>query len=126
MLKVIGADQSLRTAMDHEHPTKGWMHQTHSSSRPDRTQTRPITRWVIMHYAPMIAIRNHLLLGCPHCQPGVIMKMFLERARRIGGRPNEDVLNLARWIAEGRPTRLTKQVYRELQALRDAVEVHGS
>jgi hypothetical protein len=74
----------------------------------------------------MIAIRNHLLLGCPCCQPGVIMRMYLERARRIGGAPNQDVLNLARWIAEGRPTRLTKMVYAELQAMKDAAHVHAS
>ena len=73
MLKVIGADQALRTAMDHEHPVKGWMHQTHSSSRPDRTQTRPITQWVIMHYAPMIAVRNHLL------QARRVLRQGLER-----------------------------------------------
>lgn len=78
-----------------------------------------------MHYQPMKAVRDHLLLGCPCCQPGVIMRMFLERARKIG-RVNADVLNLARWVAKGRPTRLTKQVYKEMLALKAVQEVHTS
>ena len=121
-LKVIGSSESSFKGLD----AQGLGHHAktaHSSSRPDHTQTRPIKKWVIMHSVPMKVVRNHLLLGCPCCQPGVIMKMYLERARKLG-RVNEDVLNLARWVAKGRPTRLTRQVYKDFMALKAIEQVH--
>lgn len=51
--------------------------------------------------------------------------MYLERARRIG-RVNADVLNLARWVAKGRPTRVTRQVYRDMLALKAVEQVQNS
>lgn len=126
-LKVIGMKEQCQK-YDARRGYPDWREPgrfTHCSSRPDHTETRPIKDWVRMHYQPMKAVRDHLLLGCPCCQPGVIMRMFLERARKIG-RVNADVLNLARWVAKGRPTRLTRQVYKEMLALKAVQEVHTS
>lgn len=128
-LKVIGyrdiyPDWENRPS---DHPFRPKSLRGHSSSRPDYTQTRPLKDWVVLHYQPMKAIRDHLLLGCPCCQPGAVMRMFLERVMSHGRcRPNQDVLNLARWIAEGRPTRVTRQVYKQMLALKAVEHVQRS
>ena len=122
-LKVVGTREmdQRRWGANEEWPVKS----LHSSSRPDHTQTRPIKQWVIMHYMPMKAVRDHLLLGCPCCQPGVLMTMFVDRARKIGY-VNKDVVKLIEWVHRGRPTKLTLKALNDIQSLKALYEVQRS
>ena len=90
------------------------------SSRPNWSQSRPISKAIVMHYQWMMSIKRHIIEDrCPRCQPGRIMSAFVARAK-ANGSVNEDVVNLARWVAKARPTKATRRAYLYLKEAREA------